>query len=187
MVVGRRRVNAIAKNPRGWGSAIRRVIVALASGYLVLGGFWFLARGFPSSAVVAFGLGAFGIISLLLPLMLRGRMRRPEFHDSIQLSVDPATAFRWAGETLGRVVDNSEVQSDPERLTVWIDVPSSWRSWGERVTVVVVATPTGTQASVVSQCARPQLMDSGRNQANVQAVLDALDDRERGPDLGPDP
>ncbi len=50
-----------------------------------------------------------------------------------------------------------------------------WRSWGERVTATTGYGPRGALVVLVSECLLPmQIVDWGKNRANVVAVLERL-------------
>ncbi|GAA1869880.1 hypothetical protein [Brevibacterium marinum] len=53
---------------------------------------------------------------------------------------------------------------------------TTWRSWGEKVTVQVGQTSVGTVVGIRSACAFPlQIFDWGRNKGNVQQIRAGLE------------
>lgn len=52
--------------------------------------------------------------------------------------------------------------------------PQTWRTFGERVTVVVHPHEDHSIVEVRSGLLMPQLIDYGKNRANVHAVIDFL-------------
>ena len=106
--------------------------------------------------------------------MLDRHVGRREIRDSISVRADPATALRWTREALQELAPESEVEFDPTRLVVWIEVPRSWKTFGERVTSTVHPADRGSNVEVTSECLFPQLFDSGKNRTNVDSVIRRL-------------
>jgi hypothetical protein len=91
---------------------------------------------------------------------------------SANLSVDlePDEALEQIALTLLVLDEHGEVTMDANSGSAWMNTPWSWRSTGERVTLEC----EGRVIHVTSQSRNPALVDYGKNQANVDAVVTAL-------------
>lgn len=152
----------------------RRILIPTSSVFLIATGAWFLTQGQKRAAATSFILAASALASIPLSRVLDRYVGRREIRDSISVRADPATALRWTREALQELAPESEVEVDPTRLVVWIEVPRSWKTWGERVTSVVHLAEAGSKVEITSECLFPQLLDSGKNRSNVEAVINRL-------------
>jgi hypothetical protein len=89
---------------------------------------------------------------------------------AIELRADLATV-RAAVIAASKTIANARLASSAgERLELLIGL--SWKSWGERVTVQLKATNTGTSMRVTSTPRVPTtLVDYGKGRSNVHALL----------------
>lgn len=94
----------------------------------------------------------------------------------LRLDVPPAQAFDRATRAVA-ALPNTRVAGDPTTGRIEANVPmTSWRSVGERVTVVVE--PAGSNGSLLSLESRPTVpltqVDYGKNRDNVERICAAL-------------
>lgn len=163
----------------------QKVVIPLSSVLLSLIGAWWFVRGNRDAAMGAFGLAVCGLVSIPLyyALYLGGVSvaRRRAVRESIDLTVHRSTAFGWVTEALRSIVPDADLEIDAEHYGVAVDLPARWNG-RERVTAVVHSDQSGGPASMVeitSHCVGPQIIDYGRNRANVEKVINTLKLYER--------
>jgi len=109
-------------------------------------------------------------IGSLLPLLYhRGAMKTASAEVSVDM--DPDTALEDIAHALLILDENGRVTLDAGSSSAWLDTPWSWKSVGERVT----AEFDGRVIRVTSQSRNPALVDYGKNEENVEAVIAALE------------
>ncbi len=151
-----------------------RILIPTSSVFFIASGAWFLTQGEMRAAATSFILAAIPLFSIPLSRVLDRHVGRRETRDSILVRADPATALRWTKEALQELAPESEVEVDPTRSMVSIEVPRSWKTWGERVTSTIHPADRRSNVEVTSECLFPQLFDSGKNRANVDSVIRRL-------------
>lgn len=147
--------------------------------FSALGAWWFF-QGRTGASIVALILGASGPVSFALyyALYVGGTRaaRKREVRKSISLSAAGSPALEVVTEVLQAFAPDSVPEIDSEHLVVSTVLPRSSKSYGERITVRIQSVESGQAATaeVASYCVRPQILDHGKNRANVEAVIDAL-------------
>jgi len=150
---------------------VGRVLFVLSTSFLLVGAGLLLTRGNAEAAIVPVAIVVIAGIAVLFAGQLRKRVGHPRFTKTIDLDVSVETALEWAKMALQTLAPDEEVIGDRRTFNVSVEPARSWRSWGERVTVTVSPSNGGSHLVVDSECLSPQLIDSGKNRANVEAVL----------------
>jgi hypothetical protein len=154
---------------------LRGAILAASVLLLVAAGAWFLSRDRVGSAVLSWTLAALGIASVFFSRARRtGAVGQRQFEDAVIVEESPQAAFRRATDALRELASGQEVAIDPAEMTASADLPRTWKSFGEHVTLSVRRGDGGTQVHVRSACLRWQLIDYGKNRENVRSVLGSL-------------
>jgi hypothetical protein len=154
------------------------IIIPLWVVLAVATGIWWFTHGHKSQAAVMFALAAVSVISIpvyhLLQIIVSRLNRRRVNVETMSLRVDGPTALRWTAEALQMLTPDAEPEVDAEQLIASIEIPRSWRTWGERVIAVIHAHDGDSTVDVTSHCVVHQLVDYGKNRANVEAVIQTL-------------
>jgi len=142
---------------------------------LVATGVWWLVHGEErGAAIFSFVIAALALGSLPVYRAVYRRLPRRVVRGTVSLRADGATALGRAREALRVLAPESQVEADPARSTASIEVPGGWRTFGERVSAVVHPNEGGSTVEVTSECVFRQLVDHGKNRANVDAVMRTL-------------
>ena len=160
-------------------SILLLVAVLAASLVLTAASAWFLSRGDIKGAAISLAFAVLGLASVPIERAFRKSTGRRGFHASMQLNADAATVLRWSRGAIGDLGADLDINHGKQG-TIWVDVPRGWRTWGERVTVMVRPRNGGVRVDVKSECLRSQWLDWGKNRSNVQMVLQVLESMGSG-------
>lgn len=148
-------------------------MVAAATMFLLmlLVAIFYLRSGHNLGAGIAFLLAAASPVSIILALWGARSSARRTARDRIVLDADPEMAAEWTMEAFNWLAGDMEQEIYREELTAYVETPRTWKSMGERVSATVRGEGTGSIVEVMSTSKWPQLVDYGKNRANVRSVI----------------
>jgi len=96
----------------------------------------------------------------------------------------PATETRKAAEGAAAALPGARLV-DSGAWHIAVRMPRSWKSFGEEIRVDLRGQERGTHVRVTSRLLLPALADCGKNQANIDVVVSALETAEERYRSGP--
>jgi hypothetical protein len=159
-------------------------IVFFGLGVVAFTGIGILARSQDrqSLTTAAFAVAAAAAAGLVLVPVIRRLAARDgrEATSRISLDVSPAIALEAASRALRALAPLEEsIDVDRHKGTLVAELPRSWRSWGERLTLTIDTENGGSSVIVTSRSIALQLLDYGKNRANVSALVTLILDQVR--------
>lgn len=141
-------------------------------------GTWWLIRGNGRGAAVAFAVAALGPASIIVYYVLyyfgvRAARRRSVRH-VLSLQTDGVTALQSATEVLRWLAGEVEPEVSLDQARVFVLMPPTSTTFGERVHIVVDSRERESRLEITSYSVGPQLLDHGKNRANVEAIVRKL-------------
>jgi hypothetical protein len=164
------------------GAGLQRLVLVGGAFPFVVLALWELGHGRGDAAIAFSIVAALGPIAVALLALLRGieaRLPRRRFADRICLQGAEGHAAQTPALQALHALTGDELAVSSEQLVAPALTPRSWKSFGEQVTMSVSSDDEGSTVEVTSECISPQLVDYGKNRANVEAVIELLprDDR----------
>ncbi|WP_022668157.1 hypothetical protein [Desulfospira joergensenii] len=151
---------------------------------LIMGLLQWPVQGPEGALKIGFQAGAgFGLIVSLITCTIHfitkrkanldGASEKAAFSKEIDLPMTPDRAFDLVLEGLNRVKKCETTLEDRGTGRIEAEAGQTWKSWGEAITADVTATEPGrTQVKLSSRSqVRTTLVDFGKNQENVRAIL----------------
>jgi hypothetical protein len=158
-------------------------IVFFSLGVVAFTGIGILARSQDrqSLTTAAFAVAAAAAAGLVLVPVIRRLAARDgrEATSRISLDVSPAIALEAASRALRALAPEESIDVDRHKGTLVAELPRSWRSWGERLTLTIDTENGGSSVIVTSRPIALQLLDYGKNRANVSALVTLILDQVR--------
>jgi hypothetical protein len=165
-----------------------RLVLYYVGGLVVAGAVAFVSYWLvpsPGSIIVPFA--SLAIWWVLLPLMEWSGRRTPKqkkfsahpqgdgtvWSGALSMTM-PAVQARHAAEDAVKTVPRARLVQRRDWQLVF-RVPGSWKTFGEEVRIDIEGHQAGTRVHVSSRLVIPSLADYGKNQANVDTVMSALE------------